>query len=184
MLSSYIISIGSKYGPSHVYWIILMIPSTIACLSFFVSSLVLSSLASTEQLFSFIRQKNSNSRLLINDHLFTALFECNNIFDEFGDFVLSFGWKQREYDVGPPPCRFSVGMQSGKFRTFGIRAITCPFGTLFWLHRMCLWPPLCWVEPPRPPKRTLVDSTDRNLSQIWSEQWDLGVYISLATDRV
>ncbi|CZR64137.1 uncharacterized protein PAC_14034 [Phialocephala subalpina] len=106
-----------------------MVRSIIVCFSFFVSPQVLSSLTSTEQLFSFIRQKNSNSRLLINDHLFTALIESNNIFDEFEDFVLSFGWKQREYDVGPPPCRFSVGSPSGRYRTFGIEPIIHFFGT-------------------------------------------------------
>ncbi len=56
---------------------------------------------------SFLRQKNSNSRLLISRDLYTTLVETNEIFDGFQDFVLSFGWKELECDTGPPPCRFT-----------------------------------------------------------------------------
>ncbi len=43
------------------------------------------------------------------------------MFEEFGQFVLSFGWKKREYDIGPPPCRFESSSNSthAKFHNFG-----------------------------------------------------------------
>ncbi|KAF4629509.1 hypothetical protein G7Y89_g8640 [Cudoniella acicularis] len=77
----------------------------------------------------FIRQKNSNSRLLLSRDLLQSLIVSNNIFGRFGDFVMSFGWKKREHDIGPPPCRFQAGeLRDGdSFTTFecayGIRYV-------------------------------------------------------------
>ncbi|KAH8749439.1 hypothetical protein BGZ57DRAFT_861392 [Hyaloscypha finlandica] len=56
----------------------------------------------------FIRQKNSNSRLLISRGVFEALASSNQIFERFKEFVMSFGWKKREHDIGPPLCRFEA----------------------------------------------------------------------------
>ncbi|KAL2074323.1 hypothetical protein VTL71DRAFT_8101 [Oculimacula yallundae] len=67
-----------------------------------------------------IRQKNSNGRLLVTEAFFSVLLDKNNVFEDFSQFVLSFGWKKREYDIGPPPCRFEIDIDSlcMEFRNF------------------------------------------------------------------
>ncbi|KAH8599933.1 hypothetical protein B0O99DRAFT_346235 [Bisporella sp. PMI_857] len=53
-----------------------------------------------------VRQKNSNSPLLVTKSLFNTLCHSHKVFEGFDDFVMSFGWKKRETDIGPPHCRF------------------------------------------------------------------------------
>ncbi|PMD20728.1 hypothetical protein NA56DRAFT_173782 [Hyaloscypha hepaticicola] len=67
----------------------------------------------------FIRQKNSNGRLLISAGLFEALISSNQIFERFKEFVMSFGWKKREHDIGPPLCRFEVDEAGPRTRSPG-----------------------------------------------------------------
>jgi hypothetical protein len=57
---------------------------------------------------SFIRQKHSNSRLLISRHLFESIVTKYKIFGKLEPILLSFGWKLRECDIGPPHCVFQV----------------------------------------------------------------------------
>lgn len=55
---------------------------------------------------SFIGQRHSYSRLLITRELFETLMSEFDVFPGFRDFVLLFGAKRRENEIGPPPLRF------------------------------------------------------------------------------
>lgn len=80
---------------------------------------------------SSIRQKNSNGRLLVSHDLYAALLDSISVFENLGDFALSFGWKLREHDVGPPPCQFNVGNSWGHLKHFGIFSSLESFPTPF-----------------------------------------------------
>lgn len=54
----------------------------------------------------FISQRHSYSRLNITRELFEALISEFHIFPRFKEFVLLFGAKCREYEIGPPRMRF------------------------------------------------------------------------------
>ena len=55
---------------------------------------------------SFIRQRHSYSRLQVTRGLFEALMSQFVIFPRFKEFVLLFGAKHGENDIGPPQLRF------------------------------------------------------------------------------
>ena len=55
---------------------------------------------------SFIRQRNSYSRLSITRGLFEDLLHRFEIFPRFREFVLLFGAKHGENEIGPPHMRF------------------------------------------------------------------------------
>jgi len=53
-----------------------------------------------------IRQKNSYSRLYITRELFEQLLRAYSVFSRIWDFVLPFGFKTEESDIGHAPYRF------------------------------------------------------------------------------
>ena len=55
---------------------------------------------------SFIQQRHSYSRLQVTRELFEALMSQFVIFPRFKEFVLLFGAKHGENDIGPPQLRF------------------------------------------------------------------------------
>lgn len=55
---------------------------------------------------SFIQQRHSYSRLQVTRELFEALMSQFVIFPRFKEFVLLFGAKHVENDIGPPQLRF------------------------------------------------------------------------------
>ncbi|MCJ1263928.1 hypothetical protein MMC22_003798 [Lobaria immixta] len=55
---------------------------------------------------NFIRQRHSHSRLCITRKLFEVLMSEFHIFPRFREFVLLFGSKRRENEIGPPRMRF------------------------------------------------------------------------------
>lgn len=54
---------------------------------------------------SLIRQQHSNSRLLTSRGLFEAWSSLWGVFGHVQDHLMSFGFKIREDDVGPPRCK-------------------------------------------------------------------------------
>lgn len=57
-------------------------------------------------LHSLVRQRNSYSRLSITRELFDCLMQEFDIFPRFRDFVLLFGAKHGENEIGPPRMQF------------------------------------------------------------------------------
>lgn len=57
-------------------------------------------------IYSLIRQRHSFSRLSITRDLFDGLMFHFRIFPRFLEFVLLFGAKQGEKEIGPPHMRF------------------------------------------------------------------------------
>ena len=57
---------------------------------------------------SVVRQRNSYSRLNITQELFDSLMREFAIMPRFKEFVLLFGAKQRESEIGPPQMRFKI----------------------------------------------------------------------------
>lgn len=55
---------------------------------------------------SFIHQRHSHSRLHLTRELFEELMSAFGIFPRFKEFVLLFGAKRRENEIGPPRMRF------------------------------------------------------------------------------
>lgn len=55
---------------------------------------------------SFIEQRHSYSRLLVTRDLFEALISEFKVFPRFREFVLLFGAKHGESEIGPPQLRF------------------------------------------------------------------------------
>lgn len=51
---------------------------------------------------------NSNSRLSPSRVLFEGLMDCFSINPRFKEFIMSFGYKNKEYDFAPPACRFRL----------------------------------------------------------------------------
>ncbi|KAF2441712.1 hypothetical protein P171DRAFT_446551 [Karstenula rhodostoma CBS 690.94] len=54
----------------------------------------------------YIRQRNSYSRLQITKELFEELLRCCHVFPRFNEYVIGFGTKNSETEVGPPPLTF------------------------------------------------------------------------------
>lgn len=82
--------------------------------------------------FSFIQQRHSYSRLLINRDLFETLMSEFVILPRFKEFVLLFGAKHGENEVGPPQLRFRRLVKGGhsdshqKYFGFGINSHPIP----------------------------------------------------------
>ena len=55
---------------------------------------------------SFIRQRHSYSRLLATRELFEKMMATFHVLPRFREFVLLFGAKHGEYEIGPPQLRF------------------------------------------------------------------------------
>ncbi|KAL5378689.1 hypothetical protein DPSP01_008915 [Paraphaeosphaeria sporulosa] len=54
----------------------------------------------------YIRQRNSYSRLQITKELFEELLRCCHVFPRFNEYVIGFGTRNSETEVGPPPLTF------------------------------------------------------------------------------
>ncbi|KAF9738813.1 hypothetical protein PMIN06_004535 [Paraphaeosphaeria minitans] len=54
----------------------------------------------------YIRQRNSYSRLQITKELFEELLRCCHVFPRFNEYVIGFGARDSETEVGPPPLTF------------------------------------------------------------------------------
>lgn len=67
----------------------------------------------------FISQVNSWAELRINEELFRTVMQECNVFPKFLDFVLSFGAKSGETEVGPPPMRYRPVWVSGGAQVAG-----------------------------------------------------------------
>ena len=100
---------------------------------------------------SFVQQRHSYSRLLLSRELFEALMSQFVIFPRFKEFVLLFGLKHGENDIGPPQLRFrklptyreSSGYQLSA--GFGIcRCTNCTFKTNS--LRNCVWAQICRTQ--------------------------------------
>ena len=84
---------------------------------------------------SFIQQKHSYSRLLITRELFEALMSEFVIFPRFREFVLLFGAKQSENEVGHPQLRcrrLTEGNTIAGHQGYG------GFGMYLALHYICV----------------------------------------------
>jgi hypothetical protein len=56
---------------------------------------------------SFLRLAlNSKGRLSLSRALYNGLIEKHQVTPCLNEFVLSFGFRQQEYDFAPPPCRY------------------------------------------------------------------------------
>ena len=55
---------------------------------------------------SFVHQRHSYSRLELNEQMFNALMSDFRIFPRFKDFVLLFGSKRGDNEIGVPQLRF------------------------------------------------------------------------------
>ncbi len=63
---------------------------------------------SPDGLRSIIRQRNSFSRLNITQQLFEFLLSKCGVFAQFKEFVLCFGTKTGENEIGPPQLRYRI----------------------------------------------------------------------------
>ena len=67
---------------------------------------------------SFIRNRHSQSPLSIQAHLFDHLLEHTKAFPRFKDFVLAFGRRRGEHEIGPSQLKFNP-IQSPTGPAFG-----------------------------------------------------------------
>lgn len=97
--------------------------------------------------FSFIRQRNSYSRLSITRELFDGLMLHFDIFPRFREFVLLFGAKHGENEIGPPHMRFRMLVAHDTF----LEGRCAGFGSVFLCQsltssdhcRVRLWTKIC-----------------------------------------
>lgn len=70
----------------------------------------------------YIRQRNSYSRLQITKELFEKLLRYCKVFPRFNEYVIGFGARDSEIEVGPPPLTFSPlwGGHSDRRHGFGM----------------------------------------------------------------
>ena len=55
---------------------------------------------------SYIRQKNSRTRLQMTKDNFQVLVSECHIFPQFAEYLIDFKWKKKETEIGPPRIRF------------------------------------------------------------------------------
>ncbi|KAJ4316350.1 hypothetical protein N0V94_005488 [Neodidymelliopsis sp. IMI 364377] len=69
----------------------------------------------------YLRQRHSYSRLQITKEDFETLLESCHAFPRFGEYVIGFGRRYRESEVGPPPLKFRpiYTSQGNTYRGFG-----------------------------------------------------------------
>lgn len=70
----------------------------------------------------YIRQRHSYSRIQITKRLFEQLLKSCNVFPRFNEYLIGFGIKQNENEVGPPPLKFrALSTSNGNtYRGFGM----------------------------------------------------------------
>ena len=70
---------------------------------------------------SFVRSRHSYSRLSICRQLFDFLLQRYEVFPKIKEFVLSFGAKNGENEIGPPKLKFSPIIRKGQrgYEAFG-----------------------------------------------------------------
>jgi hypothetical protein len=76
-------------------------------------------------LHSYIRQRNSFTRLRITKPVFQDLVEGCAIFPRFNEYVLDYRWKKRESEVGPPPIRFRLLSDDGYGKSASTSISSC-----------------------------------------------------------
>jgi hypothetical protein len=54
----------------------------------------------------YLRQRHSNSRLQITKELFEQLLRACHVFPRFNEYIIGFGLKNSDSEVGPPPLKF------------------------------------------------------------------------------
>lgn len=78
----------------------------------------------------YIRQRNSYSRLQITRALFEELLNRCHVFPRFNEYVIGFGSRDSETEVGPPPLTFRplCEVHSNRYHGFGMQrkfAVMC-----------------------------------------------------------
>lgn len=70
----------------------------------------------------YIRQRHSYSRLQITKDIFELLLKACHVFPRFNEYVIGFGRKSHETEVGPPPFRYRTIRTAlgNSWRGFGI----------------------------------------------------------------
>ena len=102
---------------------------------------------------SFIRQWHSYSRLRLTREMFDDIVSEFEIFPRFREFVMLFGCKIRENDIGPPQMRFRRLVDNAEDP---VEAVCTGFGkhrgkrssTVSNTSRMCLWLEVRGIEQP------------------------------------
>ena len=91
----------------------------------------------------YIRQKNSYSRLFITRNQFEELLYAYSMFPLIWDFILPFGFKTYESDIGHAPFRFRrlgpLSLPDGKPGSFGKSKLYYPFWTTTNLIAECAY---------------------------------------------
>lgn len=69
----------------------------------------------------YIRQRHSHSRIQITKQLFEELLTSCNAFPRFNEYLVGFGSKQTDNEVGPPPLKFRAlaATDTNAYRGFG-----------------------------------------------------------------
>lgn len=69
----------------------------------------------------YLRQRHSYSRIQITKQLFEQLLKLCNIFPRFNEYLIGFGSKKSDAEVGPPPLKFRplCTAHSNAYRGFG-----------------------------------------------------------------
>ncbi|KAF2833642.1 hypothetical protein CC86DRAFT_400258 [Ophiobolus disseminans] len=72
---------------------------------------------------SYLLQRNSYSRLKITKPMFQILVEECAIFAKFGEYVIDFRWRIKDYEISPPPIRFMLYRNTGYECSYGVRYV-------------------------------------------------------------
>ena len=104
---------------------------------------------------SFVHQRHSLSRLNLTHRLFDALLSELRIFPRFKDFILLFGSKREDYEIGVPQLRFRrrferiFGSQEPRYDGFGTNLIECQSSFHANESRMCICAKVCRTQSSR-----------------------------------
>jgi hypothetical protein len=70
---------------------------------------------------SYLRQRHSHARIQLTKELFEQLLKACHVFPRFNEYIIGFGSKNSEAEVGPPPLKFRplCEAQGNKYHGFG-----------------------------------------------------------------
>jgi hypothetical protein len=108
----------------------------------------------------YLRQRHSYSRLQITKEDFETLLESCHVFPRFGEYVIGFGRKYRESEVGPPPLKFRpiYTAHGSMYRGFGRFCLSADI-LIAKRIRVCLHPTVYREDRSVSWKKALVPST-------------------------